>query len=549
MCGIFATIFNVTPISESKQINYLTNHFNKGQSRGPEYSTIKFIHPTIVFGFHRLAINGLDSNSHQPIIINNVALICNGEIYNHTQLSKSLNITSTTQSDCEIIIHMYKKYGIEYTVSNLDGVFSFVLYDIGNNIIYIARDPFGIRPLFYGYDDSKNLYFSSEIKQISDIIKQPSQFPPGHFSIIQSQNIIFSYRYFSLPSSLISNPLNVDFNDILLNIYESLYNSVEKRVNNCERNIACLLSGGLDSSLICALVAKITKKPIQTYSIGLQGAEDLKYAKMVSQHIGSIHTEIIVSEQDFLDAIPTVIDRIESYDTTTVRASVGNYLVSKYISTHSDAKVIFNGDGSDELTGGYIYFLNAPSLIDFDFECKRLLQNIHYFDVLRSDRTISTNGLEARTPFLDKTFVSHYLSIPTYIRNPKSDFWKEKIQIDGTITNDYIMEKLLLRYSIYKMDPLLLPHDILWRKKEAFSDGVSSKKKSWYEIIQEDVLNKQIKYDDSIIINPATTTEQKYYRSIFEKKYPNLGNIIPYFWMPKWCDAKDSSARTLKIYE
>jgi asparagine synthase (glutamine-hydrolysing) len=431
----------------------------------------------------------------------------------------------------------------------LPDVFSFVLYDIGNNIIYIARDPFGIRPLFYGYDDSKNLYFSSEIKQISDIIKQPSQFPPGHFSIIQSQNIIFSYRYFSLPSSLISNPLNVDFNDILLNIYESLYNSVEKRVNNCERNIACLLSGGLDSSLICALVAKITKKPIQTYSIGLQGAEDLKYAKMVSQHIGSIHTEIIVSEQDFLDAIPTVIDRIESYDTTTVRASVGNYLVSKYISTHSDAKVIFNGDGSDELTGGYIYFLNAPSLIDFDFECKRLLQNIHYFDVLRSDRTISTNGLEARTPFLDKTFVSQYLSIPTYIRNPKSDFWKEKIQIDGTITNDYIMEKLLLRYSIYKMDPLLLPHDILWRKKEAFSDGVSSKKKSWYEIIQEDVVNKDIKYDDSIIINPATTTEQKYYRSIFEKKYPNLGNIIPYFWMPKWCDAKDSSARTLKIYE
>ena len=268
---------------------------------------------------------------------------------------------------------------------------------------------------------------------------------------------------------------------------------------------------------------------METYSIGLEGSEDLKYARKVADYLHTKHTEIICSENDFLHAIPEVIKNIESYDTTTVRASVGNYLVSKYISEHSEAKVLFNGDGSDELTGGYLYFHYAKDPIAFDMECKRLLKDIHLFDVLRSDRSISSNGLEARTPFLDKVFVKTYLSLPLAVRNQKNK-----------------CEKYLLRKAFEPFN--LLPKEILFRTKEAFSDGVSSLKKSWFEIIQTYVQDKHIPSIE-YVHNPPTTQEQKYYRHIFEKCYPDCAQIIPYFWMPRFVDATDSSARTLNIYK
>jgi asparagine synthase (glutamine-hydrolysing) len=264
---------------------------------------------------------------------------------------------------------------------------------------------------------------------------------------------------------------------------------------------------------------------------------------MVSEHINSNHTEIILSEQEFFDAIPEVIYNIESYDTTTVRASVGNYLVAKYISEHSDAKVIFNGDGSDELTGGYMYFHNCPNNMEFDYECKRLLNDIQYFDVLRSDRTISCHGLEARTPFLDRTFVNNYLSLPIEFRNHNNN----------KNSNNKI-EKWLLRQSIQENDPELLPNNVLWRSKEAFSDGVSSHNKSWYEIIQ-DRLNSQYSENDfkskceKYNHNKPTTVEQLYYRELFDSHFHNKDKIIPYFWMPKYSNVTDSSARKLDIYK
>ena len=268
---------------------------------------------------------------------------------------------------------------------------------------------------------------------------------------------------------------------------------------------------------------------LETYSIGLKGSEDLKYARKVATFLDTKHHEIIVSEQNFLDAIPKVIKEIESYDTTTIRASVGNYLVAKYIKENSDAKVIFNGDGSDEVTGGYLYFHKSPDSIEFDKECKRLLDQIHYFDVLRSDRCISSHGLEARTPFLDKIFVSTYLSIPLILRN-------------HVINNK--CEKFLLRESFKGF----LPNEVLYRTKEAFSDGVSKQSRSWYEIIQEHTETINIDRNKNYIHNPPQTKEQIYYREIFEKEYPNCEKVIPYFWMPKFVDATDSSARTLDIY-
>lgn len=552
MCGIFAVLGFNNSIDDNSQYKQLDHHFNLGKSRGPEHSILTQINDMVLFGFHRLAINGLDDISNQPINIDGIYLICNGEIYNYKNIYRDLNVTPNTNSDCEAVIHLYKKYGIDYTLQNLDGVFGFVLYDTNINKIYVARDPFGVRPLYYGRNN-KNIIFASILKQISGISDKCYNFKAGtymSFSTTSDNKINFelmaSYTHFNYCHQPYNNVLSITHNTTELisqyhsMIYNSLLESVKKRVITMNRNLACLLSGGLDSSLITAMVSKfVPKGQLQTYSIGMIGGSDLSYARQVSKYIGSNHTEVILTDHEFFSSIPDVIYAIESYDTTTVRASVGNYLIAKHISETSDAKVIFNGDGSDELTGGYLYFHNCPSNIEFDHECKRLLSNLQYYDVLRSDRCISCHGLESRTPFLDRTFVHQYLSIPSSLRNH--------------VTNNK-MEKSLLRMAIHTTDPKLLPPDVLWRKKEAFSDGVSSTEKSWYEIIQDKLNDKYT--DDELVeksklytINPPKTKEQLYYREIFESHFPNRGDIIPGFWMPQYCDATDASARTLGLYD
>jgi asparagine synthase (glutamine-hydrolysing) len=543
MCGIFALLHNYNGRINMDIIN---EQFMKGKSRGPENSKVEIINNNLILGFHRLAINGLNNNSMQPLNINGVILICNGEIYNYKQIYSNLNYEPVTESDCEAIIPLYKKYGIKYTLQNLDGVFSFILFDVDKKCGYIARDPFGVRPLYFGLNKEK-IYFSSLLKQISSLCTYCSNFKAGSyvkFKLISNQYFIkplISYTNFNynMSNRLFCNAIDSIEKSYEI-VYNSLYEAVKKRVITMERNMACLLSGGLDSSLISALVSKfVPKGQLQTYSIGMPGGSDLQYAKIVAKHINSNHTEIMISENEFLDNIKEVIYQIESYDTTTVRASVGNYLVAKYISENSDAKVIFNGDGSDELTGGYMYFHNCPNNIEFDYECKRLLKDIQYFDVLRSDRTISCHGLEARTPFLDRSFVHNYLALPIEYRN---------------FNNMKQMEKWLLRKSVEVMDNNLLPTEVLWRTKEAFSDGVSSVQKSWYEIIQDkleheytdEYLNEsKLKY----IHNPPQTKEQLYYREIFEISFGSSAGVIPYFWMPKYCNASDSSARSLDIYK
>jgi asparagine synthase (glutamine-hydrolysing) len=528
MCGIFA-IFN----KNNKSCYY--NSFNKGIPRGPENSKFLLIENNI-FGFHRLAINGYQhEQSDQPLQKNNCILLCNGEIYNYKSLYEQHNLIQTTRSDCEIIIDMYTKYGIDFTTKSLGGVFAFVLYDSSKQTFFVCRDTFGVRPLFIAYSDT-SIGVSSELKMLQNHFQKIKQFPPNYYSEFRflsrwnktSTNKLFDYNLSNIDS-------NYGYNNILTNIKYYLTAAVKKRVENTERPIACLLSGGLDSSLITSLVCNYYKsnnihKKVKTFSIGMKGASDLHNAEVVAKFLDTDHTTIELTEEEFLDAIPKVIETIESYDTTTVRASVGNYLVSKYISEHCDSKVIFNGDGSDEVSGGYLYFHKCPTDEEFHNECVRLLDDICFFDVLRSDRSISSNGLEARTPFLDRNFVNYYLSIPKHIRNHNNG--------GGHI------EKYLIRNAFKGY----LPDSVLFRKKEAFSDGVSHVDNSWHTIIHNKLLSTKLSASDTYTHNKPNTKEQLYYREIFERFYANSSNVIPYFWMPTWVNATDASARELDLY-
>jgi asparagine synthase (glutamine-hydrolysing) len=597
MCGIFS-ILNNTSLSES----FIYSQFQKGQSRGPESSVLSTVGKGVVFGFHRLSINGLNSKSNQPIKIDTVTLICNGEIFNYKELYDYLDgVKPSTDSDCEVIIHLYLKYGIEHTLTLLDGTFAFLLLDqnLDNEMdkIFVARDPFGVCPLYWlspnkeSSTDSAMYVFASEVKQLTEIYAKreskpkslwffPSSKPAESVESKDPPIRAFSpgtYSSFTLSYKVGSQwKLNIQEKSyfayrppnwypstetqILVKIKDLLTLAVEKRCRTTERPFACLLSGGLDSSLITALVNQYCIEnelpTLETYSIGLEGSTDLKYAKIVAEYLGTKHTEVVMTEAEFCDAIPEVIRAIESYDTTTVRASIGNYLIGKYISKNSTAKVIFNGDGSDELFGGYLYMHHCPNALEFDLETRRLLKNIHQFDLLRSERCISVHGLEPRSPFLDHELAQFYLSI-----SPNTRY---RVQIK--------QEKYLLR-SAFDMpqDSALLPACVLWRKKEAFSDGVSDCTRSLHTILKEFSRGQLLKdVADSVTSEPTNdytssldligglkglhshlepcTSEQYYYRKLFEESFPGLGKLVPYFWMPRYVEATDASARTLEIY-
>ena len=518
MCGIWALIGQLIEKQEMQRyVGLLKN-------RGPEGEKF-YSGPNYQLGFTRLALNGLNEDGMQPMLHQGIRWICNGEIYNWKELANQIGFVNKSGSDCAVIGPLYKDvFGLGGFFRSLHGVFAMVIVD-GDNII-VARDPYGVRPLFISKTDSR-IVLASELKAIQSS-ETVIPFPPGHYATINAATLeIVYYQYHSL------NIIDLPSPNVFDTLKYSLTNAVKRRMLT-ERPIAALLSGGLDSSLIAALVQRELKKSkrcLETYSIGFHGSEDLKYARMVAEHIGSTHTEIVMTPDQFFDAIPKVISDIESYDITTVRASVGNWLVAKEIAKLSQCKVVFNGDGSDEVLGGYLYFYKAPNDYEFEKESNRLLEDIHLFDVLRSDRCISSHGLEPRTPFLDKDFVRIVKSIPIEMRRPT------KTQ----------MEKWVLREA-FKGD--LLPSEVLYRKKEAFSDGVStSGGLFWYQECQYKALKMfpNWKQDSQYIVHlEPQSAEAYYYRMLFDAYYPKMEKVIPYFWMPKWSpETSDPSAKTL----
>ncbi len=501
--------------------------FQRTVSRGPDDSRVVKAGEGLL-GFHRLAIMGLTPEGMQPFGLEDSYAVCNGEIYGFEKLKGELTgkgYTFQSGSDCEILLPLYREYGVDM-FAMLDAEFACILYDGQTGEFIAARDPIGIRPLYYGRDSRGTIIFASEPKNLLGLTDKIMPFPPGHY---YKDGKFVCYHDIAKTTHFCYDELEI----LCRNIREKLTAAVDKRLV-ADAKVGFLLSGGLDSSLVCAIAAKRSKTPIRTFAIGMDtDAIDLKYARQVANYIGSDHREIIITKEDVLSSLETVVELLGTYDITTIRASMGMYLICKAIHEQTDVRVLLTGEISDELFG-YKYTDFAPSAAAFQEEAAKRVRELHMYDVLRADRCISVNSLEARVPFGDLDFVEYVMSI-----NPEKKL------------NKYGMGKYLLRKA-FEGD--WLPESILWREKAAFSDAVG------HSLVDDLKEYAEAQYTDG----EFETRRQKYgharpftkesllYREIFEKYYPGQSDMVVDFWMPnrswKGCDVNDPSARVLANY-
>lgn len=502
--------------------------FSQTISRGPDASRIIDTGNGLM-GFQRLAIMGLTEEGMQPFSLHGNSLVCNGEIYGFRPLKEKLiqkGYTFSSGSDCEILLPLYEEYGLEM-FSMLDAEFALALYDASEKTWIAARDPIGIRPLFYGYDQEDAILFASEAKNLVGLVKEIFPFPPGHY---YKDGKFVCYRDITEVKEI----HNEDLDTICREIRQKLTEGVKKRLDS-DAPMGFLLSGGLDSSLVCAIAADFLKKPIRTFAIGMESdAIDLKYAREAAEYIGSQHTEVLITRDQVIEALPAVIRALGTYDITTIRASMGMYLVCKAIRETTDIRVLLTGEISDELFG-YKYTDFAPSPEEFQKEAVKRVRELYMYDVLRADRCISVHSMEARVPFGDLDFAAYVMAIDP----------AKKMNIYGK-------GKYLLRRA-FEQDGLL-PRSILMREKAAFSDAVGHSLvddlKAYAETLYTDrefeEKSKQYTYAAPF------TKESLLYRELFESFYPGQAHMIGGFWMPNknWegCDVGDPSARVLANY-
>ena len=501
--------------------------FARTRSRGPDDSRVVRAGEGVV-GFHRLAIMGLTPEGMQPFALDGSLAVCNGEIYGFEKLKQELmgkGYAFRSGSDCEILLPLYREYGTDM-FAMLDAEFACILYDAGTGEFIAARDPIGIRPLYYGFDQQGTILFASEPKNLLGLTDRVAPFPPGHY---YKGGEFVCYRDISRADKVCRD----DLDTVCANIREKLVAGVEKRLVS-DAKVGFLLSGGLDSSLVCAIAARRSKGPVRTFAIGMDtDAIDLKYAKEAAGYIGSDHTEVIITKEDVLSSLETVIELLGTYDITTIRASMGMYLICKAIHERTDVRVLLTGEISDGLFG-YKYTDFAPSARAFQEEAEKRVRELHMYDVLRADRCISVNSLEARVPFGDLDFVEYVMSV-----DPEKKL------------NTYGKGKYLLRKA-FEGD--WLPESILWREKAAFSDAVGH---SLVDDLKEYAEGRYTDEEFETLRQKYTharpfTKESLLYREIFEKHYPGQSRMVADFWMPNrsWegCDVNDPSARVLANY-
>ena len=501
MCGIIALFGEEVEVS-----SYLLSH------RGPDgYQTSTL--GKCRMDFYRLAINDLTDAGMQPFQRGKNMLVCNGEIYNHRNFRTGKEMS---ESDCEVLIPLILDCGIMKTVEMINGDFAFVYTD-GSRVM-AARDPVGVRPLFYTRYADNSIAFASEVKALLSLNSEIHIFPPGHiYDSYINDFVCYHTGYWH-----VNKYIKTGFHRQLR---ETLEHAVHDRIENTEREIGFLLSGGLDSSLIVSIAVQKLGR-VKTFSIGLEGSPDLLAARKVASYLDTDHTEVTFTPHEGISHINDVIYSLESYDTTTVRASTPMWLLCKYIKHNTNCRYIFSGEGSDEILGGYLYFHNAPNVDEFAHENMRRLRLIHQFDGLRADRCAGAHGLDLVVPFLDKKFIDLCMTINQ----------NEKI---------HSVEKKILREAFIGY----LPDDILWRQKDGMSDAVGT---NWVDEIKgyadqeiDDVHFGEIKRK-ARGHNTPLTKEEAYYRNMFWKMYGNdSDHLISEIWRPRWTKITDPSARLL----
>ena len=502
----------------------------------------------VAIGFSRLHIQGEKSGAEQPFKMSDGRqVLCNGEIFNSDILVKKLGlVVPPGSSDCAVIPALLERgLDLQTVARQLDGDFAIVVVDLSANTMTVARDPYGVRPLYFATNKGTWIGLASELKGFP---KEPSAtfvevILPGSVVIYPLDTAEYKYmRTWHQPPWLKTPFWRSSLEGLTAGgdaLRHALEEGVRKRLTTV-RAIGACLSGGLDSSLVAAIAAKQLAKQgvrLHTYSVGMEGSPDLVAARLVAKHINSVHHERVLTAEECLAIIPEVVKAIESFDITTVRASVGNYFVGRLVTTETpDVKVVLNGDGADEILGGYLYMRAAPDDAAFEAETDRLLAEIHRYDVLRSERCMAAHGLESRSPFLDRQFVSVARSLPTDALRPSAS----------------MMEKSILR-SAFSADGLL-PESVLWRRKEAFSDGISRAENSWFEMAAAEGEKKVSDWAakaKEYTVNPPPTAEAFWYRELFHQSYPEAAApaTAPAMWMPRFVNATDPSARTLSLYQ
>lgn len=532
MCGI---LFMAVRDEQSDMLVKFNESLSKLNNRGPDGHNVvvlQYQNYKIYMGFTRLAIRGLDNNGMQPFNFGKIHAICNGEIYNYDYLKEEYDIKVNSGSDCEIIPQLYDELGRDYFELNnvMDAEFAMVLFDGYYGGIYASRDRYGVRPLFYGRSDNI-IMFSSEMKAMINICDHIEAVNPKNiykFDLNSYNKDNNQFMYLSGLTDPLEKNINYTLDQIKININTILTNAVKKRLIS-DRPIGFFLSGGLDSSLIVAIATKLLgPENITCFTIGCENSPDVIAAEKVTDFLKiKKHYIIEFDTEEGLEELENVIYSIESYDTTTIRASTPQYILCKNIKEMTDIKVLLSGEGSDELHGSYRYFRDAPDKEEFETESNRLLDELYMFDNLRTDRTAASHGLEVRVPFLDFEYVNFIKSLDYSL----------------LMNNKKVIEKKLLRDSFLGY----LPEEILYRSKEAFSDAVSNSTEIWAKLLQ-----KEANTEDNIgkyKINQPLTKEADMYRKIFNEFYFQ-DDVIKHYWMPRFQkkEITDPSATILDSY-